>query len=395
MANRTVTLVRNCKTEKGWRRYPAAFGKNGRVRPGWVMIGDQPVYFEQGRYELRFFEGSRLVYGPAGESPAHAMAARDLQERKLAAKISAAQACILLPKEDIGRVSLARKAQEFIRDAEQRGAMVAARMNRLVTSEFLRAVKKSYVDEVRRSDIFDFHETIRKRGAADRTIANKHMRVASFLCFAGVDRKIIPPIPRYDETLPTVYSSEQIAAIFAATEPYMHLAVGLALKCGLREQEIVYLEWPDIHRHHKVLRVSSKPKYGFRVKDSEERDVPVPDELLAELDRWRTKHPQAAPLLATKGCQPNRKLLRALKRLAKRASLNCQQCDGCKGRLGECQEWTLHKFRRSYCTTLLRSGLDLRTVQAYMGHADLASTMRYLRPASSAETQAKINSICW
>lgn len=22
MANRTVTLVRNCKTEKGWRRYP-------------------------------------------------------------------------------------------------------------------------------------------------------------------------------------------------------------------------------------------------------------------------------------------------------------------------------------------------------------------------------------
>jgi site-specific recombinase XerD len=64
-------------------------------------------------------------------------------------------------------------------------------------------------------------------------------------------------------------------------------------------------------------------------------------------------------------------------------------------KLGECQEWTLHKFRRTYCTTLLRSGLDLRTVQAYMGHADLASTMRYLRPASSAEAQTRINAIQW
>jgi len=141
------------------------------------------------------------------------------------------------------------------------------------------------------------------------------------------------------------------------------------------------------------LRVSSKPKYGFRVKDSEERDVPLPDDLLAELEKWRARYPQAAPLLATEGGFPNRKLLRTLKRLAKRAKLNCQQCDGCKGNLGECHEWTLHKFRRTCCTTLLRSRLDLRTVQTYMGQADLASTMRYLGPASSKEAQARIDAI--
>ena len=44
---------------------------------------------------MRFFEGSRLVYVPAGESPADAMAAPDRLEGKLAAKISAAQAGIL------------------------------------------------------------------------------------------------------------------------------------------------------------------------------------------------------------------------------------------------------------------------------------------------------------
>jgi len=35
---------------------------------------------------MRFFEGSRLVYVPAGESPADAMAARDRLESQLAAK---------------------------------------------------------------------------------------------------------------------------------------------------------------------------------------------------------------------------------------------------------------------------------------------------------------------
>jgi len=372
-----------------------AFGRNGRIRPGWVMAGGDPKYYEQGRYELRLFEGSKLVYVPAGENASEALAARERMEDKLTAKASAKAAGMLLPPEDPGRVSLAAKAREFIRDAEQRGAMVAADVNRLVTTEFLRIVKKTYGDEIRREDLFDFHAALRKRGCADRTIANKHARVTSFLRFAGVDQTILPLPPRYDETLPTIYASEEIADILAAADPYMHLVIGIALKCGLREREIMHLEWPDIHRRERVLRVSSKPRYGFRVKDSEERDLPIPADLLEELERRHKAHTEVALALGTRNGKPNRKLLRTLKRLARQAKLNCGECDGCKARARECQQWTLHKFRRTYCTTLLRSGLDLRTVQAYMGHADLASTMRYLRPASSAEAQAKINAIRW
>lgn len=395
MANRTVTLVRICKTEKGWRRYPAAFGKNGRVRPGWVMIGDDPEYYEQGRYELRMYEGSRLVYVPAGDNAAEALAARDRMEHKLAAKESARAAGMLLPADEPGRVNLAAKAREFIRDAEQRGANVAADVNRLVTSEFLRIAKKSYADEIGREDLFDFHAALRKRGCSDRTVANKHARITSFLRFAGVDRSILPPPPRYDETLPTIYTSDEVSTILGASDAYMHLVIGLALKCGLRDQEIMHLEWPDIHRRDRVLRVSSKPRYGFRVKDSEERDIPVPDDLFQELENWHKSHPNSALVVGTKSGSPNTKLLRTLKRIAKRARLNCGHCEGCKAEARECQQWTLHKFRRTYCTTLLRSGVDLRTVQAYMGHADISSTMRYLRPASSAEAQAKINAIRW
>jgi integrase len=66
-----------------------------------------------------------------------------------------------------------------------------------------------------------------------------------------------------------------------------------------------------------------------------------------------------------------------------------------QGVVPEVGSLTLHRFRRTYITMLLRSGLDLATVQRYAGHSDLASTMRYLRPESAVETQDRISAIVW
>jgi site-specific recombinase XerD len=35
---------------------------------------------------------------------------------------------------------------------------------------------------------------------------------------------------------------------------------------------------------------------------------------------------------------------------------------------------TIYFLRHTYCTALLRAGLDLRTVQRLMGHANIATT---------------------
>ena len=57
----------------------------------------------------------------------------------------------------------------------------------------------------------------------------------------------------------------------------------------------------------------------------------------------------------------------------------------------ECELWFLHKFRSTYATTLLRNGVDIRTVQKLMGHSDLGSTMRYLRPEEDAHIEDGAN----
>jgi len=210
-----------------------------------------------------------------------------------------------------------------------------------------------------------------------------------------VDKDRIPPGPNPEKTLPTIYTQQELGTILGGAGDYLRLVLELALKCGLRDQELMHLEWGDIHHEDATLRVTSKPHWKFKIKDSEERDIPVPTDLLDRLADWRTKHPKTKLVIGTKSDKPNGKLLRTLKRTAKRLELNCGACEGCKSTNAECQQWTLHKFRRTYCTGLLRNNFDLRTVQHFMGHADLASTMRYLRPATGKESQGRINAIQW
>jgi integrase/recombinase XerD len=57
------------------------------------------------------------------------------------------------------------------------------------------------------------------------------------------------------------------------------------------------------------------------------------------------------------------------------------------------QNFWLHKFRATFATTCLRGGADIRTVQKWLGHVDLASTMRYLQAARGEAAQNMAESI--
>jgi integrase/recombinase XerD len=59
--------------------------------------------------------------------------------------------------------------------------------------------------------------------------------------------------------------------------------------------------------------------------------------------------------------------------------------------IDESEVW-LHKFRNTFATRSLWAGVYLRTVQDCMGHTDLASTLRYLKP-NRAVVQEKVEAI--
>jgi integrase len=396
VANLTASLVRVCKTPLGWRRYPAVIGKNGRVRPGFVKVGDQIVEYPVGRYEVRKYIGKKLVYVPAGEHAGDSLEILQNETRLMAAKDILADVSGIQLVEQPERFVLSKQLRLFLDATLDRGSTVAARTYRLASEEFLKVIERTYVDQVTADDILKFHKALHKRGISDRTIHNRHMNAMAFLRFCGLDiKKLAPRAPRYEKTMPEIFEDEALKAFFASLKnPYQRLVFELLLKTGMREQEAMYVEWTDISTTARTLQLRAKPKYKFKIKDHEQRAMPLTDELMELLSAYRRSHPSGDLILGTKNKRPPTKLLRLLKGCAKRAGLNCGTCNACVERK-ECDQWFLHKFRATYCTKLLRSGLDLRTVQQMMGHADLASTMRYLRPAENAETQIKVNSINW
>jgi integrase len=386
-----------CKTPEGWRRYPAAFGKNGRIRPGHADVRGGQVPFPESRYELRFYVGRKVVYKSVGTNAQDALAARDRQEGLMVARDAARASGATLVEKETARKNLLTEKQRWIDRLEARGKLRAVETMGVSIDDFLAASELIFADQITEDTMLHFYKSQRKRGNAPRTIYNKAMDLGGWFKWMGLDVKaIIPDKPAFTEKEVEVYTPEELGHFFESIkkEPYQTIVFESLLKTGVRMQEGMHLEWPNVLFRSKIMRVRENWQEGSRIKDRAERSVPMPDDLVEALQRWHRERPKAHLVLGTKHDTPNWKWLQTLKRSVRRAGLNCGRCKGCVG-TQECNRWYLHKFRATYTTRLLQSGVDARTVMAYTGHEDLATVMRYLAPAESAPMQAKISGIQW
>lgn len=123
----------------------------------------------------------------------------------------------------------------------------------------------------------------------------------------------------------------------------------------------MYAEWNDIDFVDGLFTLRAKE--NWTPKDYEEREIPLPDFLIAALKK-RMLSTKGKLIFLTKDNRANGHMLRTLKRLAKKAGLN----GGFK----------LHKFRKTYATLQHRDGVDARTIQKRLGHSDLTTTLACL-----------------
>jgi integrase/recombinase XerD len=185
--------------------------------------------------------------------------------------------------------------------------------------------------------------------------------------------KKVPRLPKFRKR-PVAYSDAELQKFFAKCDDWERAFFSLVLATGLRRGELQTLHWSDLDLAHRRVHVRAKPQYAFLPKDWEERTVPFSKEV-ADILR---KHPHVpnCPLVfpSPKSHLNYRFLHNRCKEIATRAELDQT-------------EWHLHRFRDTAATRWLRAGIDVRTVQEWLGHESLATTQKYLEPSKETEKQ--------
>lgn len=271
--------------------------------------------------------------------------------------------------------------EEYIADRKGNGKHEAAENARVVLGEFVQCHPTlQTVRGIGKEHLTQFCNWLKGRNQSERTVSNKYNRLRSFLKHTGHDVRLPSNSrPTYTEKTVTTYNTFELTALMDEADEYMRLAMTLLLRLGLREREASTAEYSDIisDAHGRVFKVQDKPHLDFKVKDKEQRNVPVADDVYEVLTAWHKARRKAGIKsslvlgIGEHGENENGHLLRWLQRVAKRAGV---------------QDATLHKFRRNYISTLANVGnVPIAIVQGYVGHGDLASTMRYLNKDDAAQ----------
>jgi integrase len=336
----------------------------------------------EGAYYLEWRNGLRRVRVSVGKDVADAAAKRHRKEAELNA-VNSGVTVVAPDAQGGGRRSLSSTVADYLAEIKLLKKPKTHSAYSTALEYFQESCPKFCLEDLDRKDLLKFAAFLRDdKEQAQRSCWNKFSNVMTFLKAQGI-RGLAGKNdwPRYTEEEPEVYEQEELDKLFAVCDAEERLWYEFFLMTGEREQEVMYTEWRDINLVGSIVRVTHKPDRGWTPKAYKEREIPIPTRLVKNLKAWKAKANKNCNLLfPTSGCNPKLNFLDSLKAVAERAEL-------------EPENFWLHKFRATFATRCLWAGVDLRTVQQWLGHSDMESTMRYLKPSRSQHVREKVNEI--
>lgn len=181
----------------------------------------------------------------------------------------------------------------------------------------------------------------------------------------------IPVLPAKSKKLPKILTEGEIQRILDACDgpSYYDCRDRTALEtlsnCGIRASELCGLKVGSLNLDDKNLIVLGK--------GSKERQVPFAEELKRQFQIYLQKRQEFLG-------GETEKMLFLSSRQAPLSRVDLWRIVQKRGRMASVPEERLfpHVLRHSIATHLLRRGMDLRTLQEFLGHSSIATTEKYL-----------------
>jgi site-specific recombinase XerD len=188
--------------------------------------------------------------------------------------------------------------------------------------------------------------------------------------------------PPREQRLPDVLSQAEVVRLLRSVRvgryrTYFFTTYSL----GLRLSEALSLQVGDIDAAHARVHVR-------RGKGCKDRLVPLPALTLRVLRRYWAEHRHACLIFPAADADPDTP--RCMDRGGVQAALKkALPAAGIHRRI------TVHSLRHSYATHLLEAGVDLREIQALLGHSSPITTARYahLTEVTAANARARIEAL--
>lgn len=375
--NLRVNLTKRVSIAGKDRYCPVVISGNGRVKPDWVVVDGKEDKFPGGAYYIDWTIDGKRKRASVGSDAAQALTRKLRKEAELRAE---SQGVTIVPQEELDkRRNLKTAAADYLKEIGLIKKKKTFQAYTTALEYFMESCRKTYVEDIERMDMLLYTVFLRdQKEQAPRSVRNKFENVMTFfktLGITGIMRK--GDWPKYVESDVETYEKEDLDLFFAACEPEELLWFQFFLMAGFREQEVIYRTWTDVNTVRGTISMRWKPEYNWTPKGYKEREVPVPTKLIVALEKVRPKKGRGLIFHTSTG-KPKFDFLDCSKAISKRAGLDPE-------------DFWLHKFRATFATWHLWAGVDIRTVQEWMGHKDLKSTLRYLRPAQGKSVQAKVN----
>ena len=184
--------------------------------------------------------------------------------------------------------------------------------------------------------------------------------------------------PRQEKKLPIVLSTDEVQRILGCIHrPRYRVCLSTIYSCGLRLQEGVHLQLSHVDSDRMMMHVR-------KGKGAKDRCVPLPVCTLEMLRRYWGTHRHAvwlfpastrdAPLSAATGPMSARGVQTCFKAALRESGVQ--------------KAATVHTLRHSYATHLLEAGVNLRLIQAYLGHSSPQTTAIYTHLTRKTENLA-------
>jgi integrase/recombinase XerD len=405
-----VNIIKYVKRDGRWRFAPVARRPSGNIHWDHVLIDGLSEHHPEGKYFIEWREDGDRRRRTVGSIPSEILAEAQRQRAVLDAKSAGIALADSETKPATRQLMVVDAITRYLRDVKMNKAESTFRHYSHTLDLFKKSLAKATVDAIDRDDMMDFQASLYKLDLSARTVKHKAIIVTSFLKTVGVhDLLGKGDWPTYTEEDPEIYTPEELQKFFSACTPEEFLLFQFFLHSGFRDGEVRHAQWPDLDFHHGVVKVTSKEvtrsqSWSFDPKSRRTREVPLPDFLMDLLrdtkkksksklmfpSRAHSKAPEARP-----GGKPSDEFLEDCKAIALRAGLNCGDCENAAGEICAvapcCDQFYLHKFRATFATMHLQSGIDILTVSKWLGHKELKTTMRYLTAARGEDARKKVN----